>query len=403
MTPIAGSWTLLGVFLVGLGLNLTPCVYPMLSITVSLFGTHQETNRRKTFLKALVYVLGIATMYSSLGVAAALTGGFFGSLLQKQWILIAVGALLIILSLSLFGVYTFQAPSFLLSKLATKRGINLIGFYLSGLFVGIFAAPCVGPPVVALLTVVGTKGDPLYGFWIFFLMSLGLGTPYLILATYSGLLKRLPKSGVWLLWVERLFGVVLLSVGAFYLALAFRPAFAKWMIPMALTGGGIYLGFIETSPKYSAWFIQFKKTLGVLAIVAGVAIPGFAPHQTVTWEKYTPQKLELAKSSAKPVILDFYADWCIPCHELDRFTYSDPEVIKALSGFERLKVDLTRPDSPAAAEPAENFEIIGVPTIVFLDSKGQEIKEDRVTGFISAKELLSILHSSQFSDSTKRQ
>jgi thioredoxin:protein disulfide reductase len=399
MEPTNNSLTILGIFLLGLGLNLTPCVYPMLSITLSLFGVKTEAKQSRAFIKALIYVLGMATMYSTLGVISAFTGGFFGALLQNKFVLIGIALLLFALSLSMFGAYTFQLPSNLVNKIAGKRGTSLVGIYISGLFVGIFAAPCIGPPILALLAFVGTKGDPLFAFWIFFVMSLGLGTPYLILGTFSGLLKKLPKSGVWLIWMERVFGVVLLSLAGFYLLLAFQPSLLKWIIPASLIAGGIYLGFFERSANYSAGFIRIKKTIGILAVLVGIAIPVLAPKQSVVWQPFSPSQLAQAKESQKPAILDFYADWCIPCHELDQITYTDPRVIQALDGFVRLKVDMTRPDDPNSTAATERFEIVGVPTIIFLDANGEEIVESRVTGYIDADELLRILKSPRLNHS----
>ncbi len=391
METSGNSLTLLGIFLLGLGLNLTPCVYPMMSVTVSLFGTQKASSKFSSFFKALAYVLGIATMYSSLGVVTAFTGGFFGALLQNKGVLMGVGVIFIALSLSMFGVYTLNAPSALMNKLAGRKAVGVIGFYISGLFVGIFAAPCIGPPILALLAYVGTKGSPGYAFLVFFVMSMGLGLPYLLLGTFSSLLTKLPRSGGWLLWVERLFGVVLMTLGFFYLILAVKPSLLNWLIPSALILGGIYLGFLERSVKYGPKFFRFKTFAGIVAVLVGMSLPLFAPKQAVAWEVFSKDKLEQAKADKKPVLLDFYADWCIPCHELDQYTYSDPQVIKELEGFVRLKVDMTNADDEATQNTADDFGLVGVPTIIFLDSEGKEVQGTRVTGFIPAKEFLELV------------
>lgn len=394
-----GILGIVSIYLLGLGLNLTPCVYPMLSITVSLFGNQSESKNH--FWKALVYVLGMATMYSALGVIAALTGGLFGSVLQNTYVLIGIAVLLILLALSMFGFYQLNAPPALLAKIGGQKRAGMFGFYLSGLLVGIVAAPCVGPPIIALLAVVGSQGDPVYGFFAFFIMSLGLGTPYLILGTYSGLIKKVPKSGVWLIWVERLFGTILLVVAAYYLLVAFKPDLISWLPTAALVGSGVYLGFIEKSGNKNISFNRFKKTAGLIAIVVGLTLPFTGPRQNVVWETYSAEKLEAAKVAEQPVIFDFYADWCIPCHELDRFTYSDPKVIAALDHFLRIKVDLTDTESPEAKELTDKYKIVGVPTIVFLDKQGNEVKEARANGFIDADEMLEILQSPRFDKAAK--
>ncbi|MCI0707517.1 MAG: thioredoxin family protein [Ignavibacteriae bacterium] len=381
----------LAIFLVGLALNLTPCVYPMLSVTVSLFGAQTDTNIVRVFFKALVYVLGMATMYSLLGVSAALSGGLFGSWLQSPWVLAGIAALLFGLALSMFGLYQIQMPFWLTSKLGGTTGTGLIGLYLSGLVVGIFAAPCVGPPVIALLAFVGGKGDPVFGFWTFFTLSLGLGFPYLILGTFSGLLKKVPRSGVWLIWVERTFGVVLSGAALFYLSLAFFPKFSAFIILLVVLLGGIYLGFLEPSGKDKKGFLGFKRAFGVLAIAFSIYGFNTLREPGITWELYSPEKLAAAQTQSKPVMLDFYADWCIPCLELDRKTFTDSDVISATENFVRLKVDLTHFDSPESEELRQQFSIAGVPTIVFLDGSGNEVRSSRVVGYLPPERFITKL------------
>lgn len=380
-----------GAYFVGLGLNLTPCVYPMLAITASLFGSRLAQEPQNIRLrKALIYVLGMATMYSSLGVAASLTGAFFGGALQNRWVLLVISAVLFLMSLSMFGVYTLRAPGRLLSQLTQKREAGYLGFYLSGLFVGLFAAPCIGPPIIALLTIVGAKGNPVFAFFLFFIMAFGLGTPYLIFGVYSDWVKKLPKSGVWLVWVERLFGFALLMLALFYLMLAFIPVMAGNLLPVALVTGGIYLGFVENAGNELKIFKWVKKVLCVIALLAGLNMMFAVPKQIIDWEPYRAQKIEAAKEAAQPVILDFFADWCIPCLELDRWTYTDPRVKESLEGFLKIKIDLTDPGEKEEAL-VEKYRVLGVPTFVFLNRQGEEIRSARVTGFVDAEELLEII------------
>src|SRR5699024_1815577 len=244
-------WAFFSIFLIGLALNLTPCVYPIMSVTVSLFGGNESkssVSTASTFSKALVYVLGIVFMYSALGVMAAFTGELFGSWLQSPWVLAGIGILIFLLSLSMFGLYELQPPAWMMQKLGkTQQTSGYIGHFLSGLLVGVFAAPCIGPPIIALLAFVGAQGSPVFGFFAFFVMALGLGLPYLILGTFSGLLTKMPKSGVWMIWVKKVFGVVLIGVALFYLALAFAPAYSMYVVLATVIVGGIYLGFIERS------------------------------------------------------------------------------------------------------------------------------------------------------------
>lgn len=381
-------WTLITIFFIGLALNLTPCVYPMLTVTVSIFGNQTDTNILRVFSKALVYVLGIATMYSVLGVLAALSGGLFGSALQSPWVLFAIGVMLFALALSSFGLYEITLPYWLTSKLGGTQSTGFIGVYLSGLVVGVFAAPCIGPPVIALLAFVGAKGDVVFGFWSFFILSLGLGLPYLILGTFSGLLTKLPKSGLWMVWVKKLFGVVLVGVAAFYIGLAFFPAYTAWAIPATLLLGGVYLGFLEGSGRTQKGFRAFKVALGVVAVAGGVVMSDVLLKPSVEWTPFTQEAFDAAKAEGKPIVLDFYADWCIPCLELDRSTFTDEAVIEAMEPFARFKVDLTNFDSPESEALRQQFEVAGVPTILFLDAKGLEVPDTRVIGFLPPEEFL---------------
>jgi len=381
----------LAIFLVGLALNLTPCVYPMLSVTVSLFGGQSETHVGRVFFKAVVYVLGIATMYSVLGVTAALGGGLFGSWLQSPWVLGGIAALLFGLALSSFGLYQIQMPYWLTSKLGGTAGTGFIALYVSGLVVGVFAAPCVGPPVIALLTFVGAKGDAWFGFWSFFTLSLGLGFPYLILGTFSGLLKKIPRSGTWLVWVEHVFGVVLTGAALFYLTLAIAPKLSAYVIPLVLIIGGVFLGFIDQSGRDKNVLRRVQYVVGALAIALGVYFANGLREPGIEWEPYDAKKVTEARENGQPVLLDFYADWCIPCLELDRNTWTDQTVVQKTKDLVRMKVDLTHFDSPESESLRKQYNIGGVPTVIFLRADGSEAVDSRIIGYIPPKEFLETL------------
>ena len=380
--------TFLAIFLVGLALNLTPCVYPMLTVTVSLFGGHSETRPLRVFFRALVYVVGIATMYSILGVTAALGGGLFGSWLQSPWVLGGISALLFLLALSSFGVYQLRMPYWLTSKLGGTTGTGMAAVYLSGLVVGVFAAPCVGAPVIALMAFVAGKGSAVFGFWTFFILSLGLGLPYLILGTFSGLLKKIPRSGSWLVWVEHLFGVVLAGAGLFYLFLAVAPKDVIYVVPAAFVIGGIYLGFVDSAFREKRTLKIFQRVFGVAAVVVGVLLAGGLREKGMVWETYSDTALLEAKENGMPVVLDFYADWCIPCLELDQNTWTNEEVVGATTDMKRMKVDLTHFDSRESETVRKKFNISGVPTVILLRGDGTEPMDSRIVGYIPPSEFL---------------
>ena len=384
----SGLWALAAIFLIGLALNLTPCVYPMLSVTVSVFGAQTDTRTRAVLAKAVIYVLGIATMYSILGVMAAFSGRLFGFWLQSPIVLALIGMLMLLLALSMFGLYNLQVPYWLTSRLGSGNFGGFLGTYISGMLVGVFAAPCIGPPIIALITFVGTRGDPLLGFWIFFMLSLGLGFPYLILGTFTGLIQKLPKSGDWMTWVKKVFGVVLLGLGFFYIGLAFFPAYVMHVIILTLLAGGVYLGFLERTGTRQFAFRAFKAVAGTAIVVAGIMVFFNLQKEAVDWENYSRERLEYARENNIPAIIDFYADWCIPCLELERNTFTDPRVIEATKPMIRLKVDMTHFDSPESQELRKKFEVIGVPTIIFLDQDGQEVRKARIVGFMNADNFL---------------
>ncbi len=392
------------VFLLGLGLNLTPCIYPMLSITVSLFRSSEHESHGRAFIKALAYVLGMVTMYSVLGLVAATTGRFFGEWLQNSWVQLGAGIFVIGLAFSMLGLYQFRLPSWLMPS---HRGVakrTLLSFFVSGLLVGIIAAPCMGPAVLALLTFVSKQQNTAFGFSLFFVMALGLGLPYLVLGTYSGLLAKLPRSGGWMVWIERLMGVVLLTFGISYVAIAFRWPFLNAIVPWTLVAGGIYLGWIERSARSSRVFSIIQRIAGTIAVVLGFFFL-LTVKESVVWEKYHAGVLEEAQTAGQPVILDFYADWCIPCHELDQFTYTDVRVIKLLRNFRRIKVDTTNVETEEIRDAISRFDIFGVPTVLFLDAQGAEVPELRMNGFVPPEEFIAAVGASRLgkiSGSVKR-
>jgi thiol:disulfide interchange protein DsbD len=387
---------LLSVFLAGLLLNTTPCVYPIIPITIGFFmnqGDAQGKPRlRRTFLMALMYVLGMAITYSILGVIASMTKGLFGAALQNPFVLVLLAGLMVALSLSMFGLYEFRLPGFLnrfADKSAQSTG-GLAGALVMGLTMGIVAAPCIGPFVLGLLVHVGTKGDPVYGFFIFFVLALGLGLPYLILGTFSGALKSLPRSGEWMVTVRKVFGLILIGM-ALYFLMPLMGRFTSYVFVAFFAISALYLILWEagrTKPKQFGWALR---AIGVGAAVIAVmmALPNRA-ESGIVWQPYSEQALMAAKSEGRGVIIDAYADWCIPCKELDQLTFTDPAVKKEAERFVTLKLDLTSNDPGSEAGRARaRFEILGVPTILFLDPDGRERTELRLEGFEEPDSFLS--------------
>ncbi|MDZ7260852.1 MAG: protein-disulfide reductase DsbD [candidate division KSB1 bacterium] len=384
------GWLLafLVIFLGGLALNLTPCVYPLIPITISYFGGQSQGKSGKTFVLALVYVLGMAIMYSILGVIAAFTGTILGASLQNPGVLIFVAVVFVALALSMFDIYEIRPPRFLMNfSGGSKQGYG--GALFMGLTVGIVAAPCIGPFVFSLLTYIGASGNPFLGFGMFFTLALGLGLPYLILGIFSGAIHRLPRSGVWMVWVRKIFGFILIGMAIYFLEPLIPDKIYRFLLPILALISGVYLGWLEKSQVPTKTFQWVRNVVAILFIALGIwlVIPG-AKANGIQWQSYNDERLAQARQAQKPVIIDFAADWCLPCKELDKVTFSDPEVIKLAQNFVLLKADLTRSEALVIKKLKNKFHIIGVPTIVFINPQGAEIKDLRVTGFITAEEFL---------------
>lgn len=377
------------IFLGGMALNLTPCVYPLIPITISFFGRADASHRGKTFWKALSYVFGIAVTYSILGVIAAMGGGLFGALLTHPAVIIGIAVVLVGLSLSMFGVYEFWLPRGLMNAAGqTKSGI--VGSLFMGLTMGIIAAPCVGPLVVGLLTYVAMRQSVVLGFFMFFTLSLGLGLPYLFLAIFSSRLSSLPRSGAWMVGVRVIFGLVLMAMAIYFL----QPLLGAWggiLMAVFLFGAGVYL-IIEKNGNDARAFLMIKRIIAValMAIALWLMIPsGSKIENRIDWvEPNTDQEFISAIQRGKPAMIDFYADWCIPCKEMDRITFSHEDVIDRSKLYTMIKVDLSREKGEFEKSVQQQFQIKGVPTYLFISSEGKEKTDLRSTGFEKPEEFV---------------
>ncbi|HSP88845.1 MAG TPA: cytochrome c biogenesis protein CcdA, partial [Ignavibacteriaceae bacterium] len=389
-STLEGSGLFLGlllVFLGGLALNLTPCVYPLIPITIGYFGGQSEGSTGKLFMMGFLFLIGMAVTYSVIGVITALTGSIFGALLQNPIVIIGIALLFLVLSLSMFGVYEFKLPDSWVQKAGgAKQGYY--GAFFMGLTMGIVAAPCIGPFVIGLVTYVAAKADPFFGFLLFFVLAVGLGFPYLFLAVFSGKIKNLPRAGEWMDAVKHIFGFILIGMAIYFLLPLLPDSFSGYILPAYMLFVALWLLFVDKLANNIKGFRIFKIVFSIL--ILAVAVYTFVPEEknSVDWKPYSEGVIP-AEINSSGVIIDFYADWCIPCKELDAFTFSDPKVIEQSKNFHTFKADMTKSLSDEVEALRNKYKIIGVPTVLILDSKGNEVK--RITGFVNADEFLEII------------
>lgn len=379
---------LLLVFLGGLALNLTPCVYPLIPITVGYFGGQAEGNTKRLFMMGLFFVVGMALTYSVIGVVTALSGAVFGSLLQNTYVILFIVLIFVVLSLSMFGVYEFKLPDALVAKAGGAKG-GMFGAFFMGLTMGIVAAPCIGPFVLGLVTYVATKGDPYFGFLMFFVLALGLGLPYLFLAIFSGKIKNLPRAGEWMEAVKHVFGFILIGMALYYLLPLLPKTISGYVLPVFMLITAVYILFIEKYARNVKGFKIFKIAFSVLLIVVAVYTLIPSESASINWRPYNENVLTANVSGKKGTIIDFYADWCIPCKELDAKTFSNQNVIDEAQNFTALKADMTKSLSPEVDALRNKYNIVGVPTVLILNSQGLEVK--RITGYVTPEEFRKIL------------
>lgn len=367
--------TLLILFIGGLALNLTPCVFPLIPITMGFFAMQSDGRRSRRFALSLSYVLGIVITYSALGVFAALSGRMFGAWLQSPAVLIAFAALMLVLASSMFGLWEFRVPRFIADRSGGRAGAA--GALTMGLFVGVVAAPCVGPVVVALFTLVAAIGKPVIGIAMFATLAFGLGFPYLVA------LNALPKPGEWMVQVKKAMGFVLIAMAFYFLRALVGEEIFRYGVAASLLIGAAFLFFVRGARGRT-----MRLACAILLLVSGVAFALPRKESTLRWDRYSEKTLAAAAAAGKPVVIDFYADWCIPCKELDEKTFSDPKVAAEMDRFVRVKADLTAGESQTTQLLTKQYGIVGVPTIVFLDPSGREQTDLRLFGFEPAERFL---------------
>ncbi len=376
------------IFLLGLGLNLTPCVYPLISVTLGYFGA-QAGQRRRPWSLAIAYVLGITASFAVLGTMAALAGALIGAPLQQPVVVAALSGVMVALALSSFGLFELRMPHAIVNRLGIASA-GPGGAAAMGLTMGVVAAPCIGPVVLALVVYVGARQETGLGLLLFAVLGLGMGAPYLLLAVVADSLHRLPRAGDWLRWMNRLFGFLLLGMAIFFVRHLLPVAVVQWATAGLVATAAVYLGFLEPSGRTYGSFATLRRFGGLVALPAAVwmVLPVNLPEGAVKWEPLTLAAVDRVIAGGRPAVVEFSADWCLPCVEMERTTFVDPEVVAASGAVAMLQADVTTSDSRTEAL-LQRFGVAGVPTMLFFDADGREV--ERVVGFLDARRMTELL------------
>jgi len=403
-TAGTGTISLLAAFLGGLLTSLTPCVYPLIPITLAIFGASSAKGRLQAFSVSLTFVLGLAATFSVLGIVAVKTGSVFGRALSHPWVIAGISAIFVAFALSMFGLFDIQLPARLQEKLASTGGKGYRKSFVMGAVSGLIAAPCTGPALGAILAYVAVASTPLLGWAMLVFYALGLGLPFLLLGTFSSLAAARPKPGPWMEGIKSVLGIALV-ITALYLARSVLPQqlwqLNQWPVLMGLLAfAGVVLGAIHISLHGASPLLAFRKVLGILLVVSGVfgllhgrlweaPLSPEMPGQ-IQWTQDVEQELARARAESKPVMIDYYAAWCAACNELDRKTFPDPDVAQELKRFVVIRADMTK-SSPQSSEWARRESVAGLPTIDFYDSKGERLLQKRVLGFMDPDSFAALL------------
>ncbi len=381
-TLAAGSLAAYAIaFVLGVGTSMTPCVWPLIPITMAIFGAKKGVSRGRAVLLAGCYVAGICTMYTGLGVGVALTGAKFGAFMTNPWVIVPIAVLFLVLAASMFGAFELNLPQSLQNRLSSVGGAGFGGAYLMGLPAGIIAAPCTGPPLIAMLTFVATRGSVVFGASVLFSYALGMGAIFFVLAATAA---SLPKSGTWMEGVKSVFGVVMLLAALYFLRNVIPPLahYGDWHSRWAAVRGavavaGVAVGGIHLS-FHDEWSKRVRKGLGIGLIVFGgysvVAWFMTAPPVKFEWVRGEAPATAKAKAEHKPMVLDFGAEWCNPCKEIELQVFGDAEVQRELAErFVVGKVDCTEEDEAISAVRAK-YHADTLPTVLLLDADGKEAR-----------------------------
>jgi len=365
-------------FTAGFLTSLTPCVYPMIPITIGVFGGRGGVPRLHAVALATLYVAGIATMFGTLGTSFALLGRAFGTFLANPWVVVPLALFFFTMASSMFGAFDLALPSRLHDCLSRVGGRGFLGAFLMGLVGGLIAAPCTGPPLAGILAYVATTRDALRGFLLLATYAAGIGVPFWAIAGFS---LHLPRSGAWMDSVKSVFGIALAVAGLYYLRVVVTPleqltcrSPAFLAVAVSAVGLGVLLGAVHLS-FHAGTRTRLRKALGIALTVVGLfATTNYmlTPKIVLTWLPTEAAGLAHARVSGKPIVMDFTANWCLPCRELEVSVFARPEIAALLKDFVMVKIDLTREDQDDALPALKaRYGVSTLPAVRFVAPGGQ--------------------------------
>lgn len=393
--PVLGA---VGAFGGGLLVSLTPCVYPMIAITVSVFGAREAKSRTQAMLLSTSFVLGIVALFTPMLVIAALTGGLFGSVLSNTWVIVGICVIFAAMAASMFGAFDLTLPESVMQRFSTVGGIGYGGAFLLGMVSGLVAAPCTGPVLTSILVWISQTRSVLLGTVVGACFSIGLGIPFWLVGTFA---ISLPKGGKWMLGVKSFFGIVMLIVAFYFLKNAFpvlksfvSPDMSFMLISLGVLAAGVSLGAIHLAWDDGGVGIKVRKALGISMAVAGGALFWTScdmPRGSLEWLHSEPEATTLAAAEKRPMIVDFTAEWCGACKKIAKETFADPRVQKkaVTAKFVAVKVDATNDEDPQVVAVQGKYKVVGLPTVVIYDSTGKERK--RFNDFVGPEPFLAAL------------
>ena len=385
------------IYLAGLGTALTPCVYPMIAITVSVFGARQAKTKTEGAMLSTSYVLGMCALMTPLGVVSAMSGGFFGEWLNYPVVLIGFAVLFVALALAMFGLYELNLPPALQNKLASVGGIGMKGAFALGFAMALIATPCTGPALVALLAWISETRNVGLGAISMFLYALGLGTLFWLVGTFA---VSLPKSGRWMEMVKSVFGIVLCVMALYWirdlipgLMERFERTWVVLAIGLGIAAIGLAVGAVHLDFHEPRIDVRVRKVLGIVLVTVGsfgVIAWMLTPAGSLEWREDFETAIAEARAEGRPYVVDFGASWCGACGELERNTFADPRVMREGSRFVAVHIDLSPGnDTPEKRALLQQYAQRGLPLVVLHGSDGEEVA--RVTEFVEADEFLELM------------